>query len=200
MNNWYFDKLEELLKNSNLHDTHRLSFGEYWKNLKMAKGYNLLKEKKYEEALSLFTSSIEVPNNIAQHYYPSFTSQARRLFYMGYCNNKLGDKEKANELWIKALTLKRDSKFQAGYKFGAIKTIYYQAFCLKGLGRFDEAEKYIMLMEEFANSVSLKNNISAKNMLLVLSITGREDIDEFDKWDSELGLIKVNANFNAPEE
>jgi len=200
MNNGYYDKLEELLKKSDLHDTHRLSFGEFWKNLKMAKGYNLLKEEKYTEALDLITNSIDVPVNVAQHYMASFSSQARRLFYMGYCNYKLGNQEKAEELWEEALKLKRDSKFQAGYKFNDIKTIYYQAFCLKGLGRYDESERYIMLLDEFANSNALKNNTNLQKMLFGLSIAGLEDMDDFEKWDTELGLIKVNANFNAPEE
>jgi len=119
---------------------------------------------------------------------------------MGYCNNKLGNIEKAKELWNDALKLKRDVKFQTMYKFKDMKTIYYQAFCLKGLGRFNEAERYIMLLDEFANSTSLKNNDTIRTLLLRLSITGLEEIDEFEKWDSELGLIKVNANFNAPEE
>lgn len=200
LNKGYYDKLETLLKKSDLHDTHRLSFGEFWKNLKMAKGYNLLREEKYTEALDMFTKSVEVPVNVAQHYMPLFASQARRLFYMGYCNDKLGNQEKAIELWEEALKLKRDSKFQPMYKFRDIKTIYYQAFCLKGLGRFDEAERYIMLLDEFAKSYALKNNSDLQKMLFRLSITGLEDMDAFEKWDTELGLIKVNANFNAPEE
>ncbi|MCK5457492.1 MAG: hypothetical protein KAI45_10240, partial [Melioribacteraceae bacterium] len=198
--NGHYSKLESLLKKSNLHDTHRLSFGEFWKNLKMANGYNKLKEKKYKEALLDFKNSTEVPQNIAQHYMASFSAQARRLFYMGYCNNKLGNKEKAKELWNEALELKRAARFQTMYKYRDIKTIYYQAFCLKGLGRFDEAERYIMLLDGFANSTSLKNNDAVRTLLLSLSIAGLEDIDQFEKWDSELGLIKVNANFNAPEE
>ncbi len=200
MNNGQYDKLEALLLESNLHDTHRLSFGEFWKNLKMAEGYNLLREEKYSEALEVFTKSVEVPGNIAQHYMPMFISQARRLFYMGYCNAKLGNQKIAEELWEDALKLKRDSKYQAAYKFRDLKTVYYQAFCLKGLGRYDEAERYITLLEDYAKSTSLKNNPDAQKMLLTLSITGLEDMDDFEKWDSDLGLIKINANFNAPEE
>jgi tetratricopeptide (TPR) repeat protein len=200
MNNGLYDKLEELLKRSNLHDTHRLSFGEFWKNLMMARGYIELKEKNYEEALEYFTNSIDVPENIAQHYEPMFIDRARRLFYMGYCNSKLGNQEKADEIWNETLALKRDSKYQAGYKFRDLKTMYYQAFCLKGLGRFAEAERYIMLLGDYASSTDLENNPNAQEMLLTLSILGLMDMDDFEKWDSELGLIKLNANFNAPEE
>ncbi|MCD6598353.1 MAG: DUF5107 domain-containing protein [Bacteroidales bacterium] len=200
MGNGYYDKLEALLLNSDLHDTHRLSFGEFWKNLKMAKGYILLKDNNYEEALEIFTNAIDVPKNIAQHYSPLFISQARRYFYMGYCNFKLGNQEKADELWAEALKLKRDSKFQVAYKFRDLKTIYYQAFCLKGLGRYDEADRYLMILADYAKSSSLKNNPEVQKLLLALSITGLEDMDDFEKWDSELGLIKINANFNAPEE
>ncbi|KPL13491.1 MAG: hypothetical protein AMS26_14215 [Bacteroides sp. SM23_62] len=200
LNNGHYDKLEALLMKSNLHDTHRMSFGEFWKDLRMAEGYNLLREEKYAEALEVFTKSVEVPSNISQHYMPLFVSQARRLFYMGYCNSKLGNQKKAEELWEEALKLKRDIKYQAAYKFRDLRTVYYQAFCLKGLGRFDEAERYITLLADYAKSISLENNPEAQKMLLILSITGLEDMDDFEKWDSELGLIKVNANFNAPEE
>ncbi len=200
MNNGLYVKLEELLKRSELHDTHRLSFGEFWKNLMMARGYNNLKEKNYEEALEYFTNSIDIPENIAQHYEPMFIDRARRMFYMGYCNSKLGNQEKAEEIWNEALALKRDSKYQAGYKFRDLKTMYYQAFCLKGLGRFSEADRYIMLLGDYASSTDLENNPNAQEMLLALSILGLMDMDDFEKWDSELGLIKLNANFNAPEE
>ncbi|MHA1749719.1 MAG: tetratricopeptide repeat protein, partial [Promethearchaeota archaeon] len=200
MGNGYYDKLEALLLNSDLHDTHRLSFGEFWKNLKMAKGYIQLKENNFKEALEIFTNAIDVPKNIAQHYSPLFITQTRRYFYMGYCNYKLGNQEKADELWTEALKLKRDSKFQVAYKFRDLKTIYYQAFCLKGLGRYNEAERYLMILADYAKSSSLKNNPEVQKLLLALSITGLEDMDDFEKWDSELGLIKINANFNAPEE
>jgi tetratricopeptide (TPR) repeat protein len=200
MNHGLYDKLEELLKRSDLHDTHRLSFGEFWKNLMMARGYIKLREKNYLEALEYFTNSIDVPGNISQHYSPMFIDRARRLFYMGYCNDKMGKQEKAEELWNEALELKRDSRYQAGYKFRDLKTMYYQAFSLKGLGRFNEAERYIMSLGDYARSTALDNNPSAQEMLLTLSVLGLEDMDDFEKWDSELGLIKLNANFNAPEE
>jgi tetratricopeptide (TPR) repeat protein len=200
MINGYYDKLEELLVKSNLHDTHRLSFGEFWKNLMMARGYIKLKEKDYREALDYFTNSTDVPENISQHYFPVFMDRARRLFYMGYCNSKLGKQEKAEELWKEALALKRDSRYQAAYKFMDLKTMYYQAFCLKGLDRFAEAERYVMLLGDYARSTALENNPAAQEMLLNLSILGLMDMDDFEKWDSELGLIKLNANFNAPEE
>ena len=47
---------------------------------------------------------------------------------------------------------------------------------------------------------ALKNNPEVQKLLLALSITGLENMNDFEKWDSELGLIKINANFNAPEE
>ncbi|MEN8191420.1 MAG: DUF5107 domain-containing protein [Bacteroidota bacterium] len=200
MNKGDYDKLDELLLKSNLLDTHRLSYGEFWKNVKMAKGYRKLKEKRYEEALNDFTISTEVPNNIAQHYMARYADQSRRLFYLGYANSKLGNKEKAKELWEEALSLTRKAKFQPMYKYYDIKAVYYQSFCLKGLGRYDEAERYLMLIEEFANTTEVSELTDLRSLLLKLTILGREDIDDFERWDSELGLIKINANFNAPEE
>jgi len=200
LNNGHYDKLDALLLKSNLHDTHRLSFGEFWKNLKMAKGYDELKDGKYPETLEYFTYAFNVPKNIAQHYSPTFFSRARTLFYMGYCNSKMGNQETAEEFWNEALKLKRDSKYQAGYKFNDLKTIYYQAFCLKGLGRFNEAERYITMLADYAKSTSLLKTPEAQKMLLILSITGLAALDDYKEWDSELGLNRLNANFNAPEE
>ena len=200
LNEGEYSKLETLLINSNLHDTHRLSFGEFWKNLKMARGYNKLKKKGYKEALVDFETAINVPKNIAQHYMASFSSQARRLFYIGYCYARMGNTEKADELWKEALKLKRVSRFQPMYHYDHIKTLYYQTFCLRGLGRMDEADNYIRQIEEFAKSISIQENKGLQRQLLILSIRGFENIDAFDKWDSELGLVRINVNFNAPEE
>ncbi len=63
-----YDKLEQRLLKSNLHTTHRITFGSFWKSLKMAKGYLKLKDKKYKEALSDFEIAVKVPQNIAQHF------------------------------------------------------------------------------------------------------------------------------------
>jgi tetratricopeptide (TPR) repeat protein len=195
-----YAKLEDLLLRSDLYDTHRLSFGDYWKNLKMAKGYNKLREKEYQEALSDFEAATNVPRNIAQRYMASFSDQARRLFYMGYCNAKMGNHEKAETLWEEALNLKRDSRFQASYRYEAIKTLYYQAFCLRGLGRNTAADNTIQIVQEYANSTTVSGKESLQKLLLKLSVLGRCAIDDFVKWDPELGLIRTNVNFNAPEE
>ncbi|MEN8248091.1 MAG: hypothetical protein ABFS32_04110 [Bacteroidota bacterium] len=81
-----------------------------------------------------------------------------------------------------------------------MKTKYYQAFCLKGLGKYNEAETYIKLINEFANSNSITKNMDLRSTLLQLSISGYEDIDNVAKWDTEIGLIKNKIHFNAPEE
>ena len=185
---------------SNLYDSHRLSFGEFWINLKMAQGYIKLKEKRFKQALIDFETAVNVPQNIAQHYMASFSSQARRFFYIGYCYSQMGNTEKAIGAWQEALKLKRVSRFQPMYHYNHIKTLYYQAFCLRGLGRMDEADNYIRQIEEFAKSKSIQDNAGLQRQLLIMSIRGFENINAFDKWDSELGLVRVNVNFNAPEE
>ena len=200
LNEGEFDKLEKLLKRSKLHDMHRVNYGDFWFELKMAKGYNKLKEGKYKEALKDFTVATEVPQNVAQHFMAAYSSQARRLFYLGYCNAKLGDETKARQYWEDALKLKRISRFEPGYRFDEIRTIYYQNFCLKALGRPDEARVYIMVIEDFANSFDNLNNEGLRKVCLMLSILGLDDPDNFAKWDSDLGLKHMKIEFNAPEE
>ena len=132
---------------------------------------------------------------------PPYAAQARRLYYMGFCLSKLGNRDKAKKLWEEALKLKRVSRFETGYKFKDIKTIYYQAFCLRGLGRFEEADTYIKVINEFANSSSIINNEKLRAQLLKMSIAGLEkNIDNFEKYDSEVGFITSKIRFNAPEE
>ncbi len=38
------------------------------------------------------------PGNLASHFLPDMPSQARRLFYIGYCRAKLGEEEAARRL------------------------------------------------------------------------------------------------------
>lgn len=195
-----YDKLEKLLKKSRLHDMHRVNYGNYWFSLKMAKGYDKLIQGEYQDALKNFDVSTEVPQNIAQHFMAGYSSQARRLFYLGYCNAKLGNQTKARQYWEDALKLMRVSRFQSGYRFDEIKTIYYQNFCLKGLGRNDEARVNIMVIEDFANSFDVLDNVGLRKQALLLSLLGLSDMDEFDKWDTPLGLQHLKIEFNAPEE
>ncbi len=200
LNEGDYDKLEKLLKKSKLHDMHRVNYGNYWFSLKMAKGYNHLKAGKYKEALKDFTVATEVPENIAQHFMAAYSSQARRLFYLGYCNKKLGDKDVARQYWEDALKLMRISRFEPGYRFDEIKTIYYQNFCLKELGRNDEARVYVMVIEDFANSFDNLDNDGLRKLSLMLSVLGLSSPDEYEKWDSPLGLQHLKIEFTAPEE
>jgi tetratricopeptide (TPR) repeat protein len=200
LHNGKYDKLEKLLVNSKLHDTHRINFGNYWKSMKMAEGYIKLQQKAFKEALNDFESAAHVPQNVAQHFMASFSDQARRLFYIGYCNLKLANGKNAKSAWLEALKLKRDSRFQEGYNYDDILTIYYQAFCLKGLGRYDEARVYIKVLQEFAKSCTIADNKSLQKQLLIRSLLGLEDMDNFDKWDTPLGTVSTKIEFNAPEE
>ncbi len=68
------------------------------------------------------------------------------------------------------------------------------------MGRNNEADNYIKIIEEYANSTLIFENVELRKQLLILSILGLQDIDNFEKWDTESGLIKTNVNFNAPEE
>jgi hypothetical protein len=36
--------------------------------------------------------------------------------------------------------------------------------------------------------------------LLIRSLLGLEDMDNFDKWDTPLGTVSTKIEFNAPEE
>jgi hypothetical protein len=67
---------------------------------------------------------------------------------------------------------------------------FYQAYCLRGLGRPREAETYIQSIKEFDSSSEMANaSPQGKRHLLDLAYLGLEtNLDNFDKYDSELGV------------
>ena len=80
--------------------------------------------------------------------------QARRLFYIGYCRSKLGDGGAA-EAWTEALNLKLHIRFETSAQYALMNVRYYQAFCLRGLGRPREADVVLRSIREFAESSAL---------------------------------------------
>ncbi len=112
----------------------------------------------------------------------------------------MGDDARAKETWKEALKLKRNSRFQEGYNYDDILTIYYQNFCLKGLGRFNEARVYVKVIQEFAKACTISDNYALRKQLLLRSILGLENMDNFEKWDTPLGTVNAKVEFNAPEE
>ncbi len=185
-----YDKLEKFIPRVDFTYYWRSSLGRNWVIVKMATGYRNLKEKKYREALADFEAAGLVPENLDKYYLLDFPAQARRLFYIGYCQSMLGNGEAAKKAWSEALNIKRHVRFEASYNFTMMQTHYYQAFCLRGLGRYEEADVLIQSIREFAASQALANaTAETKKHLLTLALLGQErNLDNFDRFDTELGI------------
>ena len=185
-----YGKLEKYASGLELGDFWRFSLGRNWQLMKMALGYRLLKDKKYREALAEFEIAESVPANIERHFISSRPLRARRLFYMGYCRDKLGDRAAAEKSWEEALKILQNVQFEASNNFALMEVRYFQAFCLRGLKRFSEAEVYVKSIKEFAGNTSIYDlPEESKRHLLDLAHLGREtDIDRFDRFDTELGI------------
>jgi tetratricopeptide (TPR) repeat protein len=186
-----YDKLERFIPRVNFATYWRSSLGRNWAVMKMATGFRKLKEKKYEEALADFEAAARVPENLEKYYLMDFPTQARRLFYIGYCQSRLGNEAAARKSWSEALNLKRHVRFEASYNFTLMQTRYFQAFCLRGLGRHEEADVLIQSIREFAASSTIAAaTTETKKHLLTLAVLGRErNLDQFDRFDTELGII-----------
>jgi len=185
-----YDKLDDFAARVNLPYFWRPSFGRTWALAKMARGYRKLQEKKYDDALALFEASGRIPETLEKNYLEDEPVRARRLFYTGYCRSKLGNTAGAAEAWTAALDIRRHIRFEASYGFTQMQTRFYQAYCLRGLGRPREAAAYIGSIREFETSAGMDNASTAgKRHLLDLTYLGlEENIDNFDKYDSELGV------------
>jgi tetratricopeptide (TPR) repeat protein len=158
--------------------------------MKMARGYRMLKGKRYDEALAFFEAAGRVPETLEKNYFEDEPVKARRLFYTGYCRSKLGNAAGASEVWTAALDIQYHIRFEASSNFTLMQVRYYQAYCLRGLGRPQEANVYLRSIREFASSSGMDNaSPQGKRRLLDLAYLGQEtNLDNYDKFDSELGV------------
>ncbi|OGD21193.1 MAG: hypothetical protein A2W03_10485 [Candidatus Aminicenantes bacterium RBG_16_63_16] len=185
-----YDKLEAFAGRVNLADFWRPGLGRTWAVMKMAKGYRKLGEKSYREALADFAAAAQVPSSLEKNYLEDEALKARRLFYSGYCLSKLGEGEAAARAWSDALEIRRHVRFEASQNFEMMQVRYFQAFCLRGLGRHEEADVFVQSIREFASSLSIANaRAASKKYLLDLALLGQErNLDNFERFDSELGI------------
>jgi tetratricopeptide (TPR) repeat protein len=185
-----YDKLQAFAGRINMPYFWSTSFGRTWALMKMALGYRKLREKKYQDALADFEAAGRVPETLEKNYLEAEPVKARRLFYTGYCRSKLGNAAGAAEAWTAALDIQRHIRFEASYSFTQMQARYYQAFCLRGLGRPREADAYIQSIKEFDASSGMANaSAEGKRHLLDLAYLGLEtNLDNFDRFDRELGI------------
>ena len=182
-----YEKLERLIAGADFTEFWRASLGYYYVILRLAQGYKRLAAKKYEEARAYFQQALSVPDNLGKNYFIPYAERARRLFYLGLCEQYLVRGEKANKHWEEALAFDQQATFEISCDFQIMKTRYYQAFCLRGLGRFHEADVYIHGISKFAQNAKLAD--SSKKLLLRWGYLGKEkDITKFNRFDTEPGI------------
>lgn len=194
-----YGKLERLIGAVDFAELSRMSLKSYYIILRLAQGYKKLSGKKYEEARVCFEGALAAPDNLGKNYFISYPERARRLFYLGLCERYRGHEAKARKHWEDALAFDQQSTFELAHDFNIMKVRYYQAFCLRGLGRFHEAEVYIHGIRKFAQHGRLPE--AQKKMLLRWGYLGREkDIAKFDRFDTELGVTAFETMATSVED
>lgn len=194
-----YEKLEQLIAGVNFAEFWRSSLSYYYVILRLAQGYQRLCAKKYTEARAYFQQALAAPDNLGKNYFIPYAERARRLFYLGLCERYLGNAEKANKHWEEALGLDQQATFEISYDFNIMKARYYQAFCLRGLGRFQEAEVYVHGIMKLAQNSKLAD--SSKKLLLRWGHLGREkDITQFNRFDTELGITAFTTMATSVED
>jgi tetratricopeptide (TPR) repeat protein len=106
-------------------------------------GRKAMKEQHYREALKYFTNSREIPNNLGAGIWHE-SILAPSLYYEGVCHSILGQKDKAEEIFLKIANMVIEY-FSLIYQ-PALP--YYKAMALKYLNRLEEAEEQL---REFLN-------------------------------------------------
>ncbi|MCX6991843.1 MAG: DUF5107 domain-containing protein [Kiritimatiellaeota bacterium] len=203
MNNYLmrgaYEKLEKFIAGVNFGDFWRSGIASYYVTLRLAQGYRALSAKRYRPALAYFEQALDVPDTLGKNYFVPYPERVRRLFYMGLCKRYLGKEEGARQHWEEALAFDQQATFEPSCDFQIMKTRYYQAFCLRGLGRFAEAEVYVHGIRKFAQNAGLDK--ASKQMLIRWAFLGREkDITKFDWFDTELGVTAFTAMATSVED
>ncbi len=107
------------------HETYTLSH--------MALGKNLLKKKKYTEALESFQKAMEYPANLKIGK-PAFPRHAPQLYFSAVAYEALGEEEKAREALEQGGT-----EIHQSWEGATTEEGYYKGLCLAQLGRVREA-------------------------------------------------------------
>lgn len=197
-----YDKLENFAGRLALGKYWRTSLGRYWMLGKMARGYRHLRAGRFAEALADFEAAPRVPENLEAHFLADMPSRARRLFFVGYCRARLGEAKAARAAWTEALAINQRVRFEPSAAYNLMNTRYYQAFCLRGLGRHAEADLAIDSIREFAGSLMLASATDeSRKHLLRLAVLGRErDLDRFPEFDTELGITSFSGLATSVED
>lgn len=183
-----YDAMQTLLEKVDFGQFSRNPLGRHWVILKQAKGYLALQNGDYKVALDYFAESNEIPANVSLFYMPTLTLRARRLFYMGLCYAKLGDDANATRYWEKALELKLRLRFEYSAKFTMCCTRFFQAFALKGLKRYADADLCREVITESAYNPKFPT--TAQQLLLKISnMIDQYEFDDFDKFDCPAGFV-----------
>ena len=114
--------------------------------LKQARGYLALQDKNYANAIEYFNESDRIPANVSRYGQLNLPQQARKMFYLGLCHAKLGDKAAANKFWKAVLETKILPRFEPSEKFMMACTHFFHVFALKALKRYAEAEICMQLI------------------------------------------------------
>jgi hypothetical protein len=111
----------------------------------------------------------------------------------------LGDAKSARAFWEKALSLTQNQRFEPAYNYALMRLRYYQAYCLRGLGRKQEAAVYIRNIGDVAKHSGWPPE--TKNMLRRLQALGEEeDFRQYRKFDTELGVTAFKSMATSVED
>jgi len=134
------------------------------KNACVAIARKYLKDKRYDDAIAILENAWELPPNLGTGEVTKNPAFARELYYMGIALQGAGKADAARRKWEEAVAEKHKALYRTiDDEFRLWFARYWQAQCLKKLGRLEEANTYLDGLIEFSKFIehSKRKKVSA---------------------------------------
>ena len=124
------------------------------KNACVARAQEYLKDKRYDDAIAILEKAWELPPNLGAGEVTKNPAFARELYYMGIALEGAGKAEAARRKWEEAAAERHKALYRTiDDEFRLWFARYWQAQCLKKLGRLEEANTYLDGLIEFSKFI-----------------------------------------------
>lgn len=164
----------------------------FWMARHINEALDLFAAGEYKKTVELLEKATRVPENLGMTVIEEQNKQERILYHLGRSHEKLGDMAKAKSLWETAVGIDRVYAWDPGSAYSVWNQRYFQALCLKKLGRLREANLILDGMEILAKDPELA--VSGREYLIDLVARARfGKEDEYDPYMKKAVEVQLRA-------
>ncbi len=168
-----FDDADACMANAKMEQVAGRFQALYTQN-RIARAEHLMNEGRYEEAIPLLAGPLLGPPNLGAAW-RSF-HEAQVGYDLGRCYEKTGQTGMAADAWLRAVNVPFFAEIMGSARSQAWFAKYYQALCLKKLGRLAESETYLMGL--YAASLDPELPVATRRTLRDMVYRARHEPEE----------------------